>query len=495
MVFFITGVGGNKRTAEAQSGTDETILTITYSIGGSDGTPPSWDATGGPHGSGVYDFNGLTDCFASTRSVTLSASDDMDISSEPDTTAFWFKSTDTANPLTDDENLVYWDWSSSEPTWDYYKVYLEAVTGHLVFTFTTDIASDITVCETNADFYDGNWHHVTAVREDGITVPADDDKCTLYVHDLTGTLEESVSQNNFYTSDSADVKGNWLVGSDKNGVGNFAGMIDDVMHWNDYALDSTEAQALAKTNYGTGAHQIDVKLDVTDKDGNYVRNEYDVSAIPIPFYDSKNLGDNDDAGYGIFNVTMNLPEVTISDNQRLNFSMNWVTSTATWEPLDLDMKIDDNTFSPSSSYIQIPEPDEFFPSYLRYDNDFEPDIFIENTGNDGIYFIYAGTRINFNGTGGSFAGLIHSVNGSSATPGPVLSDFVLDGTRDSIHIPPGEYAELFFYPPTDHPSTTIGFGNLITPGLYRTSIWLHGYSDQGETFQRSIVLGIVNVVD
>ncbi|TMR67967.1 hypothetical protein, partial [Streptococcus pseudopneumoniae] len=51
MVFFITATGStNQRVAEAQGGTDETILTITHAeAGGADGEPPTWDATGGPH--------------------------------------------------------------------------------------------------------------------------------------------------------------------------------------------------------------------------------------------------------------------------------------------------------------------------------------------------------------------------------------------------------------------------------------------------------------
>jgi len=151
------------------------------------------------------------------------------------------------------------------------------------------------------------------------------------------------------------------------------------------------------------------------------------------------------------------------------------------------MKIDDDTLSPFPSYLQMPKPDKAFPSYFTYDNDFEADIFITNSGNDGIYFIHTGTRIAFNGTNGAYAGLIHSVNGTAPA-------FAVDNTKDSIYIPVGSKAELFFYIPTDQPSTT-ALGTTILPGIYRTAIWLHGYTDQGETFQRTVVLGSVNVVE
>jgi len=171
----------------------------------------------------------------------------------------------------------------------------------------------------------------------------------------------------------------------------------------------------------------------------------------------------------------------------LNFSMNFVPATATWIPLELDMKVDDDTLNPFPSYLQMPKPDTPFPSYYNYDNDNEADIFVTNSGNDGIYFIHSYTRINFNGTNGAYAGLIHSINGTTAA-------FDVDSTSDSIYIPAGSKAELFFYIPTDQPSTTSA-GTVIPPGIYRAAIWLHGYTDQGETFSMSVVLGSVNVVE
>ncbi|MEE8180447.1 MAG: hypothetical protein V3T67_01265, partial [Nitrosopumilaceae archaeon] len=264
--------------------------------------------------------------------------------------------------------------------------------------------------------------------------------------------------------------------------------IDDIIHWNDLALTSAEATNLAKTNYGTGSHQLDVWLDITDSSGTIVSNVYNGPQTLIAFQDPKGTNnDNDDTAKYIFNVTMNLPEVIVSPQQRLNFSMNFVPATATWIPLNLNMTIDDTTLSPFPSYLQMPKPDNPFASYLNYDNDNEPDMFVTNSGNDGIYFVHSYTRINFNGTNGAYAGLIHRVNGTTAA-------FDVDSTKDSIYIPAGEKAELFFYIPTDQPSTTSA-GTVIPPGIYRTAIWLHGYTDQGETFSTSVVLGTVNVVE
>ncbi len=431
---------------------------------------PDWQSGQGPHGSGVYYFDGISCAFSSQNIV--SSSDGNNLAAEPDTTSLWFK---TDGAVSSEQHLVYWEGST-----DYYQISLSN-TGKVLFEFNTG-GSDTTRCESTSGYDDLTWYHVTAVREGPGA-----DECNLYIHNLSGTTLESINQKNNYGSNSVDVDGRWHVATNKNENGNwFKGRIDDIIHWNDKALTSAEATALAKTNYGTGAHQLDVWLDITDSSGTFVSNVFNATLTPISFQDSKN-DPIDDNRFGIFNITMNLPQVIISPQQRLNFSMNFVPFTATWIPLELDMKIDDDTLSPFPSYLQMPKPDTPFPSYFSYDNDFEVDVFVTNSGNDGIYFVHSYTRINFNGTNGAYAGLIHSVNGTAP-------DFAVDSTKDSIYIPAGSKAELFFYIPTDQPSTTSA-GTPIPPGIYRTAIWLHGYTDQGETFQKSIVLGSVNVVD
>jgi len=452
---------------------------MTITSGGTGGTP-DWQAGTGPHSSGSYYFDGINDCFRSLNNI--SGPDGNDIDAEPDTTALWFKTAGVIGGS--DQYLVNWAGSGTCPSCDFYRIFLEANTGKIQFSFSTATGSDVTICKTTPLYDDGNWYHVTAVREGSGSA----DQCSMYVHDINGNLLTTETKDNSYGSDFVDADGKWHVGTSKQESGNwFDGWIDDVIHWNGKALTSAEATDLAKTNYGAGAHQLDVRLDITDSSGTFVSNVYDEPQTPIAFQDSKNLGDNNDAGYGIFNITMNLPQVIVSPQQRLNFSMNFVPATATWIPLELDMKIDDDTLSPYPSYLQIPKPDAPFTSYFTYNNMNEINVIITNSGNDGIYFIYTGTRFNFNGTNGAYAGLIHRVNGTTAA-------FDVDSTSDSIYIPAGEKSELFFYIPTDQPSTTSA-GTVIPPGIYRAAIWLHGYTDQGETFRKSIVLGSVNVVN
>jgi hypothetical protein len=210
------------------------------------------------------------------------------------------------------------------------------------------------------------------------------------------------------------------------------------------------------------------------------------------FADSLDGGDNDDWAYSQTNMTMSLPQTVIGSDQRIDLSFEWVDSTATWEALDVDMKIDDTTMNnPYPSFLQVPFPDRAFASYYVHDQDDEFRIFVTNTGEDGVFFTYQGTRVNFNGTLGSYAGLIHSVNG---TGGGGSEDWNLSEDKDSLHVPPGENAEMYFHEATDIPSVDQS-GTLIPPGIYKTTIWINGYSDQGETFSRAVVVGSVTVTE
>ena len=59
---------------------------------------------------------------------------------------------------------------------------------------------------------------------------------------------------------------------------------------------------------------------------------------------------------------------------------------------------------------------------------------------------------------------------------------------------------MYFYAePTDHPcrdkGSSCAAANIIQDGDYRLAAWINGYTDQGETFGRSVVLGNIFVDD
>ena len=56
---------------------------------------------------------------------------------------------------------------------------------------------------------------------------------------------------------------------------------------------------------------------------------------------------------------------------------------------------------------------------------------------------------------------------------------------------------IFYKQPTDHPCQNQGSSrqnaNVIPAGDYRVAAWVNGYSDQAESFGRSVVLGNILV--
>jgi len=474
-----------------------TFYALTVQSTGGSGGPPDWQAGTGPHSSGAYYYDGVDASHQSSNYV--SSGDENHLQALDLTTSLWFRTypADTDAAISSEQMLFFWEGKGTYPNSDYYKLSLGSEgDGRLLFAFDTEWSlDDVTECLSTNEYDDGKWHHATAIRY-GSGV----DDCELYITDLDGTNPESMISGSCTDCGGSQIleqdgTDRWYVGSQQDAGNYFKGWIDDVMHWNGDALNTAEADDLARTNYGTGAHKLDVSIDRTDENGAFESNLYSNAATIISFYDNKAQSDTTDAAYTMFNVTMNMPQTIILPLQRLNFSLAFVPSTSTWEALELDMKIDDTGFTtPYPSYLQIPFPDNPFNSYIVYDNDNELNLFINNIGEDGIYFVYSGTRATFDdGSGVAYASLIRWINGT--TPA-----YEVDIDKDSIYIPTGESARMYFFKqPTDHPCQGSGSScqsaNIIPAGNYRLAAWINGYSDQGETFGRSVVLGNIEVVE
>ena len=473
---------GNYRTiAPFEHANPAPLLYISWGSPNEAGLPPDWEATSGPHGSGVYRFNGVDDCFVSVNNVA--STDANNVSSEPDTTSLWFK---TDGAVSGEDYLVYWDGSGTCPTCDYYKISLNN-TGRVLFQFktSTTAGSEITTCLSANDYDDGQWYHVVAVRGDGST-----DKCNLYIHALDGTQTESIVLDNSYGgTHSVDADGKWKVGTDRNSTGYlFKGWIDDIIHWNSTALTSAEADDLAKTNYGTGAHKLDFIIDETDVDGVLLQNVYTSLSKNATFKDGKALAFNDDNAYGTsVNITLaSVPQIILSPGERLNFTIRYVsTPTTAWEPFNVNMTIDDETMTPQPSFVEIPMPNATLPAYFNYDNDDWLIINVTNSGTVGSWLTFAGTRVTFDDISGttSYAGIIQRVN-----------DVAIDPDNDSVFLPVGSRVGLNYSQPKSTPAST-GTANLIPPGIYKMYIDLYGYDENGQISVRPKYVGQVLVTD
>ena len=483
-----------RRTAEPYEGgsTYAPQLQITWTPNAGTGGPPTYESTGGPHASGTYRFDGTNECFRSKNDVN--SSDGNNISAVTDTTALWFKTAAIVGVT--EQRLVSWEGSGTCPACDYYKIALEANTGKILFSFNMDLGvTDTTTCKSTGRYDDGNWYHVVAVRQ------STNDNCSLYITKLDGTDAEtpiSVSAN--WASSSVDADGRWYVGSNGAENGNFFnGWIDDVIHWNDKNLDATESDDLSHVNYGTAAHKLNLYIDKSDQNG--VNQSNLVSAlVDVQFYDPLGTSDNTDSTYGVANYTHALGDVTISSNQRLNYTIGYAPSTSTWKNLELDMKIDDQDMTPMTSLLQIPPPDEPFPSYWIYDKSNRLTVSIYNVGPYGSWFVYQGTRAVFDSpTGGtSYAAVICSVNSTESDPCSTAagnSAWRVMEDRDSIFIPVGAIGQIYFWTVQDRPDRDLTGGTTIPAGEYDMYVFIDGYDERGDKFLRNLEMGRVKVVD
>jgi hypothetical protein len=325
----------------------------------------------------------------------------------------------------------------------------------------------------------------------------------LYVYDITGTLKpgESVvagTQTGTGETIAVNAGDKMYVGSRTEIDDFFDGWIDDVFHWNTVELDSTAAQALARVNHGTAAHKFDVSIDIHDTNGVWLRNEYTSTDEIIPYHDPKHFAPTtNDNALGKYNITMSgVPAITVDSTERLNFTMAFKPASGTWQDMRMGIKLDDTTLSPQPSFLHIPTPDNPFASYVRYDKTAPLEMFIENIGEDGVYYVYSGTRVSFDNGTHSYASLIDSVNGTSP------SSWTVDMTHDSLYIAPGEVAHMYFYAePSDHPCQDVGSdcvqnnpdAMIIPDGTWRMAAWINGYTNMGESFGRSVLLGSADV--
>ena len=332
------------------------------------------------------------------------------------------------------------------------------------------------------------------------------DYCKLIIKDTTGNnVEPKIEVTDTNDTGAVDATGVWVVGANQAQTANFFRRepIDDIMHWDDVMLSDADLDDLARTNYGEAAYSFIVNVDKTDGDGlNPVTIFDSVTPINASFADPKGFTRNQDLGYSQVNMTLTIPaQVDLAAQERLDVYFEWQSPTATLEALEVDMKIDDSDLAENisvqyPSFMQITPPTEPFPTYFEHDPNDEFWLYVVNTGDDGVFFTYQGTRVSFNGTNGAYAGLIKTVNGTADGAPDCTPDewYCLNKDRDSLHVPTGERAVLYFHEATDVPSTDESDGNLMVDGKYDTTIWLNGYSDQGESFLRSIYVGAVEVI-
>ena len=333
--------------------------------------------------------------------------------------------------------------------------------GKIVFYIQTNDPSESSTCMSGADYDDDAWHHIVAVRDA-------DRSCDLYIDGNTTPVDSDSHTGN----NDIDIKdGNEPLRIGWDGTGEyFTGGIDQIFHWNDRDFDTSLVADMYNAKFGDTASTVDLYIYLTEQDGTNIEPPIAESiGQTIPFVDAQDIptsdGDFDvDSIWGNYNfTTLAVPETTIAVDQRLNFTVNYVSG------LDTFIRIDDNTMNTApllSSFLQVPEPTPEFATYYTYDNDEILQIITYNSGPEGSWFQYQGTRAVFQNLddpdGISYAGLICSLNNTNTNILHSQNDNKCDSSngnnarivnedRDSIFIPVNNVAYLHFWEIQDRP--------------------------------------------
>jgi len=459
---------------------------------------PTWNSNGGPDNKAYFSFDGNDD-FRGDWDINKEYQAYTDIEGNAVTTAVWVRIPSTV----DDTYMPIIRWGdegdNASQDDDEYEIsfgdYSAAAKGEFVYRYNTEPDSDQTLCRTDSayDYNDDKWHFVVGAR-DG------DDDCKLYVD---GVLKDDIEDCNGCSGSSlvqVKDKEDIFIGHD-GGSQWLIGDVAMVMHWNNVELNATTILDLNNTNYGLNATRAQITIEKTDGNGVSSGILYD-QEFSFPYHDTSIRGDSENdridlqkadtdwkkyyAGNFTFSTGAN---TTFNTGERLKATIGWSGDSQNL-PLHFRFDDEDPKFEQNNilTYFQTPASTPAWPTFLSFQRDEHVTYLVFNSGPNGAWFTYGGTRFVITTLDGtqSYGGIIESVNATSGG-GPV------DSTKDSIFIPDQNYAELKFYPLKNPPIASNGGGTKPDGGTYTASVFLSGFDDKGEVFLRTISLGVVNV--
>lgn len=448
--------------------------------------------------------------------------DDMQVGNYPDADAFWVR----IDPTSDTNVPLIVAYESETGHNDYYGFWL-INTGDIRYGWETahehhGTYPDTRNCDSPANdgiyYDDGNWHHIVGIRDGAYS-------CKLYID---GKLMASANSG---SGDNNVDHNYWAIGYDLYQGDDFSGDVASWIHWNGVdgdlnSIPTTQQQVtdLYLTNYGINATRLNMKLEVVDTNGAFVSLIKDEQKIELPFKDVVlgntqtqsgnwiNLGTSNttDAKYHgdstgsntIVNFNANVTatsdsEITLQVGERLKMTLEWPGDQ---QNLPINILFDDNsgwTFPDGPSYMQTPPPNPRWPTFLTFDSRDSITYSAYNEGPEGIWFTYGGTRLVLTTLDGinSYGATPHYVNKTSA---PSVSEAEITPTRDSMYIPDNTYADIEFWPvqaPPDSNSNVSGCAPEceVPSGSYDAALYLQGYDEAGETFKKTINLGLVYI--
>ncbi|MBI3842609.1 MAG: LamG domain-containing protein, partial [Thaumarchaeota archaeon] len=354
--------------------------------------------------------------------------------------------------------------------------------GNMLFRFSSKSGLIDGSCQTSGTNYaDGNWHHFAALRTGTST-------CQIYVD---GTLKATDSDNSCPGSGSCSSTitppGTWNIGRDpsSSGTNPFNGYLDDIIHWNNYQLTSSQITDMYKTTFGPQSHKITFTIDKVDQNGNSPQNIVTNSSYAMPFKDTFGASwtSPPDSAWAYANYTTKVPTLTISSNERLKFKMTYVHPTN--GELSMKLKIDATGVisDKGNSFLQTTSPSSPFSAYYIFDSGTSSGtVNIYNSGPHNAFISFL-SRITYTSLDGSlsYGAIINKINSTS-----------ISSSQDSPLIKTAHTQIATYAKPTDIPGSPSG--NNITPGKYRMYVFLSGYDDTGTIFLKTIYVGVVRVI-
>jgi len=490
-------------------------------------TLPVWrdpsEFTDGPDGDGYWSFID-NDGFMKDDWKMEDDDDDDPVFSvplgPPDTEAVWVRI--PTSGINDYMPLIYYgEVGGMDPT-DEYAITIgtseltPADKGKISFTYSTNTDHTETTTCTSSDTYDnGNWQHVVAVRED-------DGDCNLYINgtlvlNSMSTVSGSTGENTIDTKVKKASIGSF-TGKKNQASNNLLADVASWLHWNNKALTQPEAENLFYTNYGNNGTRIWVSMNITDGNGGDSCPACEVliddKEYILPFHDpsANSQLDGDNAyyfrdyveenvadswkKYAQFNITKILSgsDRTLAVENRLSIS---IRMDDTEQNLPINIKVGDGNFpaidyTDTISFLQTGPVNPVWPSFLSFRVDEPVELTIFNKGPEGVWFTFPGTRM-------VLTTLDKSVS-YGAMPKEIKIDegsFVpMDATRDGPYIADQSSATIQFYLLTNPPFIPPFQGGQpadVVPGDYDAFIFLSGFDEAGESFLKTMKLGVVHI--
>ena len=457
-----------------------------------------FDSGGGPDGDEYFSFDeGSGDEWFQDDGNFDNVSPD----SSPDTIAIWVRI--PATSLSYQPIVHFGDRNVGEDEMGLYVVN----GGEIEFQFSTSGTSDSVDCESPLEYDDNTWYHVVGVR-DGTH------SCKLYIN---GQQVDSDSAS--YGTNSVDVDFNAIGSRDSDGNPELTADVASYIFWDDAALTAEQVNDLYYTNYGNNGTRLFMHVERTDVDGTWIEDIVLDTKIELPYHDVTLNQDDSDPGDWLSLQTHNSTDtnedsvlkythanMTWASVGEINFDIDdRIKLTLEWKDDESNLPINiafDNNFSGNMampegpSYLQTPQPEPRWPTFLTFTYDEQVNYFAYNEGPGGIWFVYSGTRLVLTSNDGttSYAAVPYTVN-QTTQPTPISSYSELTPTQDSIYIPAEYYAEIDFYqlqsPPS--PDNSPPSANEVPTGDYDAALYLQGYDEMGETFKKTVDLGLIHI--